>query len=60
MRAPRTRDDLILALIIGTLLLLTLYGAALWIAATFIVLIHDQGLLDPASPTILETGIALI
>jgi type IV secretory pathway TraG/TraD family ATPase VirD4 len=60
MRAPRTRDDLILALIIGTLLLLTLYGAALWIAATFIVLIHDQRLLDAASPTILETGIALI
>jgi len=60
MHVPRTRDDLILAFIIGALALLTLYGAGIWIAATLIVLIHDHRLLDPGSPSVLETGIALI
>jgi type IV secretion system protein VirD4 len=60
MHAPRTRDDWILAVIVGALALLTLYGVGMWIAATLIVLIHEHRLLDGASPTVLETGIALI
>ncbi len=60
MHTPRTRDDLILAFIIGALALLTIYGVGVWAAASLIVLIHDHRLLDPASPTVLETGIALV
>ena len=60
MHAPRTRDDLILAIIITALALLTTYGVSMWAAASLIVLIHDHRLLDPASPTVLETGIDLI
>ena len=60
MNLPRTRDDIILALIFATLILFTAYGAAMWLTATLIVLIHEHRLLDSASPTILETGIDLI
>ena len=60
MNVPRTRDDLILTLIIGAVVLLSAYGVGVWIAATLVVLVHDHRLLDAASPTVLETGIALI
>jgi type IV secretion system protein VirD4 len=60
MNLPRTRDDILLALILAALVLLTAYGAAIWTAATLIVLVHEHRLLDASSPTVLETGIDLI
>ncbi len=58
--APRTRDDLLLAVIAGVLAAATASGACAWLAATLIVLLHEHRLLDPASPSILETGIDLV
>jgi type IV secretory pathway TraG/TraD family ATPase VirD4 len=57
---PRTRDDLLLTLIIGALGLATAYGACVWSAATLILLVHEHRLLDHASPGALDTGSALL
>lgn len=58
--APRTRDDLLLALAACALGIVVLVGAAVWLAAQFVVLVHEHRLLTEQSGSILELGLRLV